>query len=1069
MTGVEDGAVRAECSRCGRTFDVPGDSPTILTGAAPQRSVTREAVPLDALSQDAPLELGEEAGSVQAEAEGPPVHAICPACGAVMPIEAGKPHVKCPRCGKTYPMLGHPAQAAPKPVPSVADQATILSHEDSPAQANVPGVVAKIESAQGIEVEVVKDDGLQVKASAAAGAPVQAVEGRGPADTTITQAGGLDWLRGKLGDKYEVLDFLGRGGMGAVYKARQKSPSRLVALKVMLGGALASEKARKRFEREAQAAANVRHPCIVPVFEVGEVEGQPYFTMEFVEGQELGRYVRQNRLDRAAVCRLMVDICMAVDFAHTRGVIHRDLKPGNIMVDKQGHVRILDFGLARIAREDSPAMSMLTMSGDVMGTPRYMSPEQALAKPGEIDGRTDVYSLGVVFYELIVGIPPYNIEGLQGLRAYEVLMKAEPIRPSEIHPLISRDLEAILLKALEKDKRRRYRTALALAQDIESFLADRPVTAQAATTVYRTKKFIWRNRRIIFPVLGFLFVLTLVAGILTGLWLGTAGAKDTADRDLLKKVGGLKNMRSYVVNKATEGEWLGAYELAHVAEEEFWRDDPLTAGLVGEVRQMAKEDVDKRVDGLHKLIRAQKYDDAQQMAEGLGALALQIRFNKDAQQKAEQESKAFAETCWADLSEVLDKAHVYTRQDCVAALEKYIARFGDGPHAAAAREKLEQVKKADDAFFLGRQVEAVGREMDGCNWPAANEILAQAQGAVAQANVPDREEWMRRFAALRAKIDEVIWTGTVGRFPVIRALEGHTAYGKCVAFRPGSTPLQLATGSLDKTVRLWSCADGAQLKLLEATDEVRPVAFSHDGRLLAAACKDGSAHLWDLQQDAHVTWATGHSMRADTLAFSPDDKLLVTASPDSVKFWDIGQKEPKVVREFPRAREPLAISSQSGMMAALLQDGGIGLWNLDSEKPVLTISVESPPMSLAFSPDGKLLAGGCKDNSVRIWGVKAGTLLHTLAGHKRDPATIAFSRDGRLLASGGRGEIMQDGIVILWDLAGTPGQPAALKMVELPDYCVYALAFSPDCRLLAVSGNSREVRLMGVSGGHKPR
>jgi len=1087
-TDVEPTAEQAKCASCGREFAPRPADATVLTGDVQDQSVTMEVVP-----DEAPEPEQEE-----------PAQAICPGCGAAMPIDRTRSDIRCPGCGKVYPLLGQPTggTGAPAPPPkSTADQATIMSQDQqSPPAAAVPeqappgatedqatlmthgqsagGQVAGSGAAEGVEIEIVKDDGLQVKASAE-GQDAVVPSAERPHDTTITQEGGIDWLREQLGEKYEVIDFLGRGGMGAVYKARQKNPSRIVAIKVMLGGALASEKARKRFEREAHAAAAVPHPSIVPVYEVGEVADQPFFTMEFVEGQDLGAYVRKSRLDRAGICKLMAEICLAVDFAHTRGVIHRDLKPGNIMVDNAGQARILDFGLARIAREDGPQMSMLTMSGDVMGTPRYMSPEQALGKPSEIDGRTDVYSLGVMFYELIVGMPPYNIDGVQGLRAYDMLMKTEPVRPTMVHPLMPYDLEAILLKTLEKDKRLRYRTALALAEDIQNFLADRPVTAQSATRTYRAKKYVWRNRRVIFPVLGGLIVLALVGGILGGLWLGTRGKEQETREKYEGLAGGVENMKAFVLQKGDDGQWMVAHEFA-LAAEEYWPDSEHTRGLVEALHEKAKDAVKGAIDQLNKDVRAQQYTSARGRAEALGALALRMPFD-DVKRTAEHSGASFVEACWADLVTVLNDCHAYTREDSVAYLEKYLAEFGSGAHATEAQEKLARMKAVGDAFFLQARLQAVEREMAAYNWPVADKVLDGAASAVQKADVADKEDWLKKCGDQRARLDSVIWSDTIEDLSLVRTLTGHEGYVKCVAFRPGEKSPQLASASLDGTVRLWDCADGSVARSFELGErKARSVALSRDGGLLAAGCEDGSVHLWDLKENRYRTWETGNSSWVESIGFSPDGWFLVTGSPDAVILWDIREDTPTVVHEFEGAREPAVISPNGSLVGASLGKGAIGLWDLKSGKPKRPIDCESLAKSLAFSPDGRHIAAGCQDNTVYLWTVKGGEALPTLSGHLGDVNALAFAPGGRMLASGNAKSLKESkgaNRVILWDMSGTA--PKIMKIMRVQkkdktdsgadeppqewDFSVFATAFSQGGTLLAVAGNSNEIRLLGIA------
>jgi len=961
--------------------------------------------------------------------------ALCSACGAAVPIERGAAEVTCPGCGRVYLILREPATPAPAAEESTSTAASARGTSDGPETVAL---------------------GPEAAGAATPETPTIAA----PPDFMRSDPTGLSWLRSHLEDRYEVLDFLGRGGMGAVYKARQKAPERLVALKVMLGGALASERARKRFEREAMAAGRLQHPAIVPVYEVGDVSGQPYYTMEFVEGTDLRTYVSENGLDRRAVCELMASVCRAVDFAHTRGVIHRDLKPGNIMVDREGRCRILDFGLARIAREEQGAeMSLLTVSGDVIGTPRYMSPEQATGKPGEVDGRTDVYSLGVILYELTVGMPPYNLEGLRGYRALEAIRTSEPLRPSLIHPWFPVDLEAILLKALEKEKQNRYRTALALAEDLEAFLADRPVGAQPATRTYLLKKFLWRNRRVIFPALAGAFMLLLVGGVLGGLyWGATLRTRELASR-LEQKAGGLQNMAAYVLKQAEEGNWEQAYFNAWLAERS-WPADPLVKGLTEAVHRSAVEHVARRARLVDEFIRAGDYVRARTAVEQLAALADKLPF-PDVQEAARAKAASFPADCWRELREALELGRLYTRRAHLEALSRYLEHFPDGPHAAEARELLRRTQQAPVSYFLEKRLRAAERQMAQSRWEQAAAVLKDAAQAVQGAEAGDRERWLARFEELGRRLDAVIWPATVERVgPLLGPLQ-QEAFVKGLAFRCGARQCILAAACIDGLLRLWDCEKGALLDALRFPSGVRVVAFSPDGSLLAVGCEDGSVHIRNMSDGALRTWRSGHAQRLRSVAFTSDGARLLTASADAVKLWRVRDERPVELLSLSGARAPAVLVEGEGAVAATT--GGdapsgcaVRLWDAESGELRRSIPCDSRAVSLAVSPDGKLLAAGCMDNIVRLWDLRSGHLLCVLRAHQRNVEVVAFSPGGRILATTG------DSTIKLWKLRGGVDRPELAAELRGHERWVQALAFSPDGRYLASGGNDKTVRIWGV-------
>ncbi|MFI4881725.1 MAG: serine/threonine-protein kinase, partial [Phycisphaerales bacterium JB064] len=292
---------------------------------------------------------------------------------------------------------------------------------------------------------------------------------------------------------FEIVRVVGEGAMGVVYEARQRQPERAVALKVVRGGA-ASASQRRRFEHESSALARLQHPGIAAVYEAGidRQTGAPYFAMELVRGTPLAAHAAALSIE--ARVELLAQIADAVQHAHQRGVVHRDLKPGNILVDEQGRPRVLDFGIARLTAEDGTAHTMRTLPGQVVGTLAYMSPEQAAGDTAAIDARTDIYALGALGYEMLSGELPLDVREkplAEGLRA---IQHDEPRKLGTLERRLRGDLETIVATALEKDPSRRYASAAALADDLRRFLRDEPIAARPATTLYQLRKFARRRK-----------------------------------------------------------------------------------------------------------------------------------------------------------------------------------------------------------------------------------------------------------------------------------------------------------------------------------------------------------------------------------------------------------------------------------------------------------------------------------------------------------------------------------------------------------------------------------------------
>src|SRR5213082_3512837 len=304
-----------------------------------------------------------------------------------------------------------------------------------------------------------------------------------PDNKTTTHVAGM---LGELGD-YELLEEVGRGGQGVVFRARQKSLNRTVALKVISLGQWARKAHVKRFRLEAEAAARLEHPGIVPIHEVGERDGSCYFSMKFVEGGQLDEVVRRESMSTRQAAELIANVARTVHYAHEHGILHRDIKPGNILLDAKRDPHLTDFGLARLVESESS----VTQTLDVLGTPSYMAPEQAVGNNAAVSNATDVYGLGAVLYQLLTGHAPFA--GGTTYETIKLLEDTEPRPPRLLNPKVDRDLSTICLKCLEKDPKRRYSSALALVEDLEHWLRHEPILARRIGIFTRGKKWVRRN------------------------------------------------------------------------------------------------------------------------------------------------------------------------------------------------------------------------------------------------------------------------------------------------------------------------------------------------------------------------------------------------------------------------------------------------------------------------------------------------------------------------------------------------------------------------------------------------
>jgi WD40 repeat protein/tetratricopeptide (TPR) repeat protein len=842
---------------------------------------------------------------------------------------------------------------------------------------------------------------------------------------------------------YEVLEELGRGGMGVVYKARHLRLGRVVALKMLLSGGHAGAHELARFRLEAEAVARLQHPNIVQLYEAGDAEGRPFFALELVEGGSLARRLDGTPLPPGRAAALLEALARAMHYAHEKGVVHRDLKPANVLLAEDGTPKVADFGLAKRLEGEAGQ----TQSGALLGTPSYMAPEQALGRGKEVGPAADVYSLGAILYELLTGRPPFK--GATLLETLEQVRHQEAVPPTRLALRVPRDLETICLKCLEKAPRRRYASAADLADDLRRFSAGEPVRARPVGALGRALK--WARRR---PAAAALVGVSVAAAL--GLALASA----------------LFTWRLSLERDRAEEERQNAFRQEEIARGERDR-------ARAESARARQEEAEAR----RQLRRAET-------ARYLGQALLAERDLRDLNVG---HAEATLDGCRADLRHF---EHALLAAQCRRKMQKLCGHAGRINAVAFLSPDAERLATAgDDGAVLlwdlldGRATGALlghtGR-VTSLAWSAPTQALASAgqDGTVRLWDVTtgrQRRALPGPAAAVAFSPDGRLLAAVGGRSVkvrdaatgrLLRGWEAHPKGAYSVAFSPDGR--RLATGGDDR-VKVWDAATGQEaLSLAEHKGSSGAVAFSPDGRRLAAAFGDWKVRLWDAATGKEERALQGDNWIIHGLAFSPDSRYLAAALANGpVKLYDAATgQEARVYRGHSSGPSCVAFSADGRRLAS----AGPGPW--DAERRAFTggevrvwdaLGTQDGPLSLpghaggvpcvAYSPAGDRLASAGADGTVKVSGAADGPLL-TLKAHTGAVHAVAFRADGRVLASAGA-----DKLVRLW------GADAGEELLTLAGHtgAVRAVAFSPDGRLVATASDDRTVRLWEAATGRELR
>lgn len=840
---------------------------------------------------------------------------------------------------------------------------------------------------------------------------------------------------------YVLLREIARGGMGVVYEARQKSLNRPVALKMILSGQLASSEQVARFRREAEAAAQLDHPGIVPIYEIGTVGDQHYFAMAYVSGPSLSARLLARPLDPREAAALVRDVALAVQYAHERGVVHRDLKPSNILlapraegqsdlrglaprveatsrdstrlasgnsttkpatnlsgeqrvvpVDEsvlQYSPRVSDFGLAKFSNADHS----LTESGQILGTPSYMPPEQAAGLTNEVGPAADIYSLGAVLYACLTGRPPF--QSASAMDTVRQVLERDPVSLRDLNVAIPLDLETISLKCLEKSIPRRYATAKEVADELQRYLDGHPILARPISRRERAWRWCRRN-----PVTA-----GLSAAVMLSLLLGTVVSSYFAWKE---------NKRA-------------------IAETSARRE---------ESRQRQEADR-QRVEA----------DRQTSIARFLA------NKNRDlADQEAAARKQADLNAATAQQQTQLAQRHLYAAHMNLA-------------QAAWEASRVGEVTRLLDLYRPAAGQVAVDGDLRGFEWYywdrcCHSDLLTFQAPRLVQTMAYSRDgQWLASSSfnlnLVPVEPGEVkIWDAATGR--ELRTLKGHTNGVIHVEFSPDGQ--RLASASLDATAKIWDMTTGqCLLTIQEDFERVNCLAFSNDGRRIITGSSSlmpstlgTELKLWDATSGEKLQMLERSPRPLQRVIFSPDDQRLASVAVDKIDLWDLNTG--KIVQSCRHIAagettngllwgvNDLAFSLDGRQLATASQDQTIKMWDTSTGQELKTLRGHTGGVGcVAFTPDSQRLVSSSNDQTIRIWDVSTGLERSCLKGHTDTVVAVAINSEGTRLASAD-----SSGAIKLWDVE----TQQSARPLEPPGGAS-SVAFRSDGQMLAIASGQK--------------
>lgn len=767
-----------------------------------------------------------------------------------------------------------------------------------------------------------------------------------------------------LGD-CELYAELGRGGMGVVYRARQRTLRRPVAVKILRGGELAGEEAKARFRAEAENAARLKHPGIVAIHEIGETQGVCWFTMDLIEGESLDRIVRDQPMESRAAAQCVAKIADAVQHAHEQGVLHRDLKPPNILLDVEENPHVTDFGIARRIGADSEAgTTPLTRTGQMLGSPGYSAPEQALL--GSADVRTDVYGLGAILYHLLTGRPPFQGPTLDAVLVQ--LRENEPLSPRKLNPSVPHDVETICLKCLSRDPAKRYQSAVALNEDLQRWLDGRPILGRPVSMLGKTWR--WMKRR---PGIAALLMLVLV---------GTGAAFFLIEQ----------SRREEAAARMDEG---AAKVLAENRSEELRQANQRTRDLLDTT----------------ELQRAEEWFRTGERHRGLEALARVLRRTPDHPVASARLGSALLHggasmpVMWPmmETNEVIDLMLVDQGKKILVCLAtgvilreadtgKEIRRFNTTP------DYVDHFALSPDQTIL-------------CSWhinPAARLFLWNVATGKLITDPIQHAGWLHE-AIFTPDGRHLLLIGSDPQahlLEVATGKESHPALEHSGSLFAGAISANgaLAATTMKNSIFLWNLPERRLLtRLAPLQNTANHVAISNDGTLLAASSFDGEIAVYPTTGEPAALWAARHGKMIRSIQFSPGGKRLLTASNDNTsRLWEartgiqIGSTMIHQDEILRAVFEPDAVN----FICSVSNDSTARLWDAHTGRALAQPMQHGERVNASvFSPDKSTLYTAGAAGAVLRWNIRSAACFPIWMEHQDEVVSAAWSADDQLVAT----------------------------------------------------------------------